>query len=57
MTKRHSVAIDVENCRIGCYDCDEWDEFFPRRGFSSNAEVICKLWLEQHLKRMEIENG
>ena len=53
MTERHSIAINIENCRIGCLDCDEWDEFFPRQGFSSNSEIICKLWLEQHLKRME----
>jgi len=53
--KIHSVAIDVEHCRIGCSDCNEWEDFFPREGFSAYAEFIYAGWLERHLKRLEIE--
>lgn len=55
MTERHSVAIDVEHCKIGCSDCNEWEDFSPREGFSVYAEFICASWLEQHLKNWRLK--
>lgn len=50
---KHVVAINIEKCKIGCYYCDEWEKFYPTKGFSSNSELICKLWLSNHLKKIE----
>ena len=51
--ERHSVVIDIENNRIGCSDCDEWDYLILKRG--DDAELFCKVWLENHLKRLDEE--
>ena len=53
MTKKHTVAIDAEHCKIGCYECDEWEDFRPFPGYVTEAELFCKYWLDMHLRVVE----
>lgn len=53
MTKKHTVAIDAEHCKIGCYECDKWENFRPFPGYVSEAELFCKYWLDVHLREVE----
>ena len=53
MIKNHTIIIDVENARIGCPYCDEWQSFFGTRG--GDTQFLCDELLKDHLRRLENE--
>jgi hypothetical protein len=50
MTKNHNIVIDVENARIGCPFCDEWEPFF---GTTMDTQSYCDIQLKVHLRQLE----
>jgi hypothetical protein len=51
MTENHSIVIDLENTRIGCPYCDEWQPYFGTRG--GDTQFLCNELLDSHLKQFE----
>jgi S-adenosylmethionine hydrolase len=51
MTENHSIVINLENARIGCPYCDEWEPFFGTRG--GDTQFLCDELLKDHLRRLE----
>lgn len=52
MTKNHTIIIYVENAKIGCPYCDEWEPFFGTRG--GDTQFLCDELLKDHLRRKEL---
>ena len=53
MTKNHTIVIDIENARIGCPYCDEWEPYFGTR--YTDTQFLCDILLKDHLRRLENE--
>jgi hypothetical protein len=53
MTENHTIVINLENARIGCPYCDEWEPYFGTR--YTDTQFLCDILLKDHLKQLGLE--